>query len=142
MADYRNKSRRPKAAIVIGVVLIACGLLNLLGNVVPQHLWWQFVGALRLVWRVIWPCALVAAGIFLLWASKTGRLAGFVSTRAHGPFRRSLADKRLLGVCGGIAYYFGVDSTVVRVIAIILFIAFPPTMTLAYLLIALVVPHA
>ena len=29
----------------------------------------------------------------------------------------------LLGVCGGIAHYFGVDSTLVRLIAVVLFFA-------------------
>ncbi len=33
----------------------------------------------------------------------------------------SSTDKKIAGVCGGIAEYFGIDSTIVRVIAIILF---------------------
>jgi len=37
-------------------------------------------------------------------------------------------DKKLCGVCGGIAEYFGIDSTVVRVayLALTLFTAFFP----------------
>ncbi|POR01780.1 hypothetical protein AU468_07435 [Alkalispirochaeta sphaeroplastigenens] len=33
---------------------------------------------------------------------------------------RSRRDRKLLGVCGGIAEYFGVDSTLVRLITILL----------------------
>ena len=142
MADYRKNGNRPRLAVVFGVALIALGLFSLAGNVVPHQVWARIGELVQLVWRLVWPCALVAAGAFLLWASKRGKLAGFVSAQPHGPFRRSLANKRFLGVCGGIAYYFGVDSTVVRVIAVILLVMSPPTAVFAYLLIALVVPRA
>ena len=132
MADYRKNGNRPRLAVVFGVALIALGLFSLAGNVVPHQVWARIGELVQLVWRLVWPCALVAAGAFLLWASKRGKLAGFVSAQ----------DKRFLGVCGGIAYYFGVDSTVVRVIAVILLVMSPPTAVFAYLLIALVVPRA
>ena len=45
-------------------------------------------------------------------------------------------------LCGGIAYYFGVDSTVVRIIAVILLVIAAPTVLLAYAVIAIVVPYA
>ena len=34
---------------------------------------------------------------------------------------RASIDKKIFGVCGGIAHYFGMDSTLVRLIAVILF---------------------
>lgn len=36
---------------------------------------------------------------------------------------RASIDKKLFGVCGGIAHYFGMDSTLVRLIAVVLFFA-------------------
>ena len=36
---------------------------------------------------------------------------------------RASIDKKICGVCGGIAHYFGVDSTLVRLIAGVLFFA-------------------
>lgn len=36
---------------------------------------------------------------------------------------RSLTDRRWLGVCGGLASYFGVDSTLVRLAAAIVTLA-------------------
>ena len=83
------------------------------------------------------PAGLLAAGGYLLWATKSGKLSGFAQPGNHEAFRRSRADKRIFGVCGGIAYYFGVDATVVRIIAVILLAAFPPMATVAYLVIAL-----
>ena len=37
---------------------------------------------------------------------------------------RASIDKKIFGVCGGIAEYFGIDSTVVRLITVILVFAF------------------
>ena len=82
----------------------------------------------------------MAAGVYILWGVKTGKFAGFAQGGASGQLRRSRADRRLLGVCGGIAYYFGIDSTVVRVMAVILLVLFAPSAIIAYLILALVVP--
>ena len=45
-----------------------------------------------------------------------------------------------MGVCGGIAEYFGVDSTVIRVGAIVLMLAAGSGL-LAYILCALIMPE-
>ena len=54
----------------------------------------------------------------------------------------SETDKKLFGVCGGIAEYLEVDSTVVRVVTIVIAIAtaFIPV-ALAYLLAWLIIPR-
>ena len=36
---------------------------------------------------------------------------------------RASIDKKICGVCGGIAHYFGIDSTLVRLIAVVRFFA-------------------
>ena len=36
---------------------------------------------------------------------------------------RASIDKKICGVCGGIAHYFGIDSTLVRLITVVLFFA-------------------
>ena len=110
-----KRGNAPQVAVVIGVVLILIGAWNLVN--------------------------VLAAGGYLLWATKSGKLSGFAQPGNHEAFRRSRADKRIFGVCGGIAYYFGVDATVVRIIAVILLAAFPPMATVAYLVIALFVPQ-
>lgn len=35
------------------------------------------------------------------------------------PLRRSRSDRMLAGVCGGLATYFGIDATLLRVIYVI-----------------------
>lgn len=53
---------------------------------------------------------------------------------------RSNNDKKLCGVCGGIAEYFGVDSSIVRLICV--FLCLTGTIGLwAYIICALVIPQ-
>lgn len=49
-------------------------------------------------------------------------------------------DKKLFGVCGGLAEYFSVDSTVVRLLWVIAFFIMG-TGLLAYLVAALIMPR-
>ena len=52
---------------------------------------------------------------------------------------KSRTDKKLCGVCGGLAEYLGIDSTVVRLI-LVLAILFAGVGLLAYIIAALVMP--
>ena len=54
---------------------------------------------------------------------------------------RKSKDKKICGVCGGIAEYFGMDPTVVRVIWLILVLC-AGTGLLAYIIAALLMPKA
>ena len=53
---------------------------------------------------------------------------------------KSSKDKKLAGVCAGIAEYFGWDPTFVR-LAWALFVLFAGTGILAYILCALIIPE-
>lgn len=53
---------------------------------------------------------------------------------------RSTTNKKLFGVCGGLAEYFDVDATVVRIIYLLLLLGAGIGL-LAYLLCALIMPE-
>ena len=53
---------------------------------------------------------------------------------------RSTTDKKIAGVCGGLAQYLNIDSTIVRLIWLLL-IFFAGCGLLAYLIAALVIPN-
>ena len=55
---------------------------------------------------------------------------------------RSRINKKIFGVCGGVAEYFNVDPTLVRlgVIAAAVFIASFPIIIIAYIVCAMVMP--
>lgn len=52
---------------------------------------------------------------------------------------KSDVDRKLCGVCGGIAEYLGIDSTIMRLIWVVLVVFFG-TGILAYIISALVIP--
>ena len=138
-----NFSQQPphiKIAILVGLSLIVIGLSNFLSLLVPVYLWDEIAEFLGTVMKFVWPVVFVAAGLFILWSAKNGKLAGFAAHHSHGVFMRSRTDKRLFGVCGGIAYYFGVDSAIVRIFAVILLILLPFPVVIAYFLIAILIP--
>jgi len=52
---------------------------------------------------------------------------------------RSRTDRKIWGVCGGLAKYFGIDPTIVRVIAVVS-IFFSLLGVVAYIVMAILVP--
>lgn len=54
---------------------------------------------------------------------------------------RSTKDRMVAGVCAGLAEYIGIDPTVMRLIFVLLFFVTAPSVLLAYLIIALIVPN-
>ena len=93
------------------------------------------------VFSYLWPIALICAGLYLVWAAKSGRLKGVTNIDWRKPFGRSVTDKRIAGVCGGIAQFLGIDSTIVRVLVVILFVISPAFTVLAYIVAAIFIPR-
>ena len=52
---------------------------------------------------------------------------------------KSETDKKVCGVCGGLAKYFGIDSTIVR-LGLVVFCLLGGSGVLAYIICALVIP--
>jgi phage shock protein C len=55
--------------------------------------------------------------------------------------RRSRSDRRIAGVCGGLARYFGIDSTIIRIIFVLLALPGGVPGTLLYLILWVVLPE-
>ncbi|MBI5474497.1 MAG: PspC domain-containing protein [Ignavibacteriae bacterium] len=53
---------------------------------------------------------------------------------------RSLLDKKLFGVCGGIASYFNIDSTIVRILFVVGVFVSSGFFIIVYILLAIVIP--
>jgi phage shock protein C len=53
---------------------------------------------------------------------------------------RSRSDRMIAGVCGGLGQYLGVDSTIVRIVAVILALSPGPGL-LIYILLAVIMPE-
>jgi len=62
------------------------------------------------------------------------------SIRPSGGLSRSRTDRKLMGVCGGLAKYLGVNSTALRIGFLIAFFLSTGTFTLLYIAMAVVMP--
>jgi len=62
--------------------------------------------------------------------------------RAHKRLMRSAVDRKIAGVCGGVAEYLEVDSTVVRLVWLIAIFVPVPLGLIAYLIAWIVMPRA
>ncbi len=49
-------------------------------------------------------------------------------------------DKKIAGVCGGLAEFFGINPKIVRILFVLLFFLNPPAILLLYLLLAIIMP--
>ncbi len=145
------------AAMVIGIGLIVIGGLILLDNlnVLSFHRFCHYGEDL------FFPALLVLAGLYLITrkrrpaaapspvANETSTPSSSVpptSTASPNPdaqrrLTRSLAERKLLGVCGGIAQYAGMDPSVVRLIYIAFTFFSVGAGILLYLILALVLPE-
>jgi len=105
------------------------------------------VTLVRLAWVIlsIVPGAIVGGLIAYAAAWLILPQGGVPAPRVRGTrLLRSTTDRKIGGVCGGLAEYFGVDSTVVRLAAVILAI-YPGAVicgVLAYVIGWLVIPSA
>lgn len=54
---------------------------------------------------------------------------------------RTIQDKKLCGVCGGLAKYFSIDATLIRLIWAIVTLCTVGTGVVAYIVCALIIPE-
>ncbi len=154
----------PMASALVGLVLIGGGILLLLIMALP----WGFIHPWPVYWHWHWPAmtlrfllplVLVILGIALIVVGLSGRspkgTTGEISTagpttspmakEAEGerpPVRRlyrSLRNKKIAGICGGLGDYFNVDPTVFRILWVLLLILFG-TGILLYLILWILIP--
>ena len=136
-----------------GILLVVVGAVWFLGNLgLPLwHRWWG------LAWDVVLPVLLILAGVAFMFGgrnslsvalapSPVGSGFGLPAGEAVPPTRtsrlyKSRSDRKLFGVCGGIASYFSVDPTIVRLLFIVASFVSVGFMVLLYIIMAIVTPR-
>lgn len=135
-AAPRRLTRRPAEGKLGGVCAGIAAYLNTDATVV----------------RLLWVILSVVPGVIIggvvayavAWVLLPAEAAALPRPAAARRLRRSSTDRRIAGVCGGLAEYFGVDSTLVRIAAVVLAI-YPGAIicgVLVYLLAWFVIPSA
>lgn len=125
-----------KTGLMIGLILVALGVWFLLANLdlVPVEIFFTF-HAIRLAF---WPVVLILIGVLIIMATSR---RGLVVSREGKTLYRSRTNRKLAGVAGGLADYFGIDATLVRLAWAIFTIIAPPAGTIAYIIAAVVIPE-
>lgn len=132
-------SKSAQVGIIIGAVLILFGIIKLSEMFFGMPWWGSIRMAFGTFFSYAWPIALIGVGLYLVWAAKAGKFKNVAFDRSR-PLRRSVVDKRIAGVCGGIGEFFNIDPTIVRVIAVVLLVVSPGITLITYIVGAIFIP--
>ncbi|MCL2528919.1 MAG: PspC domain-containing protein [Coriobacteriia bacterium] len=118
-----NKNNKPPGgkvsfstvALAVGILLVLFGIWQLAERFLGTwfHEIWQIIS---LVISIVWPLLIIAGGVCLMLLARKGNLNLPVDRKLY----RSLRNKKIGGICGGIGEYLGADPAVVRVVTIVL----------------------
>jgi len=149
-ANGRNNSR------FWGILLVVLGLAWLASNFGFSiwHHWWGFS------WDVALPVVLILAGVAFLFGGRAyltspSTTAEPAAADQEGPsgaaaaasqpepskLYRSRTEKKLLGVCGGLADYMQLDPVIVRLVFVMAGLASFGIVAIAYIVLGIVVPQ-
>lgn len=124
-----GNGKHSEAALVVGGIMVALGILLLVQRGAPE-VWAGMSAALQMVANVAWPVCIIAAGVILIYAARKGTLTSQRGSRVY----RSRDNRRLGGVCGGIAEHFSMNAVFVRILAVVLFVMSIGLVGLLYLI--------
>lgn len=114
-AGTGNKVSGTTIAMAIGILLVLFGLWQLAERLLGT--WFSGIWVIvSTIVNIAWPLVIIAGGIVLMWAAHKGKLSLPTDRKLY----RSLRNKKIAGVCGGIAEYLNIDPAVVRIITIVL----------------------
>ena len=148
-----------KTGLIWGVILIAIGCLFMFRgfdwfDFYPFHFRWHWgdwmPGYIRLGrFDIILPILIIALGVIYLVnvLRKSNESNNPKGEKPSGgkpmqkKLTRSVTDKMIGGVCGGVAEYFNVDPSIVRVLWAIVTLAGFPLGLIAYIVMMIVVPE-
>ncbi len=131
-----------------GIALIVIGAMLLL---------WEFnifdYFYFNLPWTTMWALVLIGVGGAMLYAQwkrqSEAETSGEVSeetgsgraNRAQMDFHRSKTDRKLAGVCGGLAAHFNVDSSLVRLGWVLFTLGTKGLGLVLYIILAIIIPE-
>ena len=100
--------------------------------------------SVRLFWRLFWPLVLIGLGLLVLLGAFWGDRGWWRNVRMPdrgSVLARSRTNRMVAGVCGGIAEYFNLDPSLVRIVWAIGTLSTMGTGVLAYIVAAIVLPE-
>lgn len=144
----KNKNDK---ALLWGSILILVGI----GLLLKQLGFFYYISLWHVPWQMIWAIFLIVIGIFLLYnrnpftkinygekpVGADDEEATSSEESQTRQFYRSTTNKMISGVCGGLAEYFAMDPTIIRLAWILLTLASIGVGILAYIVMVIVFPE-
>lgn len=123
-----------------GVILLVLGLFFLLNRF--DFFYFRFYYPWTHLWRYVWPLVIVVFGVFLIIKRPlVRRERPKAEVRAKARLLRSKKDRILAGICGGMAKYFNIDVSLVRIGWVLLALITSGLGVLAYIVLIFVIPE-
>ncbi|HKJ68402.1 MAG TPA: PspC domain-containing protein [bacterium] len=140
-----KKPSRATNQTVWGIILITIGLVVLLSQFdifrYFSHRFWY------ISWGVIFPVFLIILGAVVLFRRRPADKAETEEDAARDYFDlsglvRLRRERKLAGVCAGVAYYLKIDPTIVRLLWVIGIFATGGIAVLLYIILAIIMPES
>ena len=146
IGEEESGEKKNDKALFWGALLIVIGV----GLLLKQFGFFHYFNFWSIPWQLIWAVFLILVGIFLLY--NRDPLSYFrgpekESDSAEEPLKdrpqlyRSRENRMLAGVCGGLAEYFNLDPTIVRLAYLFLTLASVGIGVIAYVIMVIVFPE-
>jgi len=145
LGEEKSRETKNDKALFWGALLIAIGVALLL----KQFGFFYYVNFWSFPWQMIWAVFLIIVGLFLLYNRDPFKLFNKTDDESadnedKGKSRqvyRSRKNKMLAGVCGGLAEYFNLDPTILRLVYVLLTLASVGIGIIAYIIMIIVFPE-
>ncbi len=124
--------------VIFGAVLVVIGVFTGMRSL--DILPWPLMEILEVMSKAALGIGLVLLGVALIVWAQTGRRLPSPPVRGRKLYR-SRDDKWVAGVLGGLAGYFGVDVTLLRIAFLALTVMGMGSLIVAYIIMAIIVPY-
>ena len=137
----RSSESKRNTALIIGAILIIVGLGLLADQLHYRFMFfWPFQ---RFDAEILIAVAIIGLGLYLVLRKPSEKEPGAPGepTAFSNRITRSLTDRKIGGVCGGIAKYFNIDAAIVRVLFVVFAVAAFFLAIVTYIVMMIVVPE-
>lgn len=153
--EHSGGNRSTDATKIWGIIFVALGVLLLF----RQWDWFDFI-YIDLPWTTIFAVLLIAGGAAMLYAQwknpsetadevienfsddeETGQDPKTTGRKWNFDFYRSRTDRKIAGVCGGLAKHFNIDPAFVRLGWVLLILGTKGLGVLVYIVLVIIVPE-
>lgn len=141
--EHDEQNARNDKGMFWGAILIIIGIALILKQFGVLHMhFWAFP------WQLIWAVLLILLGLYLLYNKDPFKFLRREENKSEGlenkettRIFRSRENKMLAGVCAGLAKFFNLDVTVIRLLYVLLTLASVGIGLVAYIIMAIVFPE-